>query len=403
MRLKGKAYRDITIEKAARIGYAIGKIVGEKNLVISGRDAFRVSRMLKRAISAGVMSAGADVMDFHESTTGEIAFAIKRFGAKMGFMVSLDPALSGVYIRVFSSPGYELVGSELNQLLDYISGEIIEPREVGWVYYAEYMHRLYSAAISSFVRGDLISSKKPSVVTAPDYEPLETIFLEIARGLSFNQVIIGGVDLPSYPMINLMKRVWRVRKALESDIGVLVSPEGSSITVAIEHAGFLLPEEVLQLVLEKYTPGVKVNVLNPVSKTIIEHLEKNGYRVKVFNDEEKFLLDTRRERPTISMNSRGEFITPIFSLGYDAITAFVQVLEAFSEKGSKLLQDVSATRDQMVYEFIDVATALRICSEKAEPTPWGCRFTIGSTLYSLIYNPEVDGFIKITDRIPEAS
>jgi hypothetical protein len=200
-----------------------------------------------------------------------------------------------------------------------------------------------------------------------------------------------------------MKRVWRVRKALESDIGVLVSPEGSSITVAIEHAGFLLPEEVLQLVLEKYTPGVKVNVLNPVSKTIIEHLEKNGYRVKVFNDEEKFLLDTRRERPTISMNSRGEFITPIFSLGYDAITAFIQVLEAFSEKGSKLLQDVSATRDQMVYEFIDAATALRICSEKAEPTPWGCRFTIGSTLYSLIYNPEVDGFIKITDRIPEAS
>ena len=57
----------------------------------------------------------------------------------------------------------------------------------------------------------------------------------------------------------------------------------------------------------------------------------------------------------------------------------------------------------MVRESIDIDTAIKTCMEKSEPTPWGCRFTDGDHLYSLIYNPEIDGFIKIVDRVAEAS
>jgi len=129
MRLKGKLYEDITLEKAVKLGYVIGRSAGPRNLVVSGRDAFRVSRMLKRAITAGVMSAGADVMDFHESLNGEIAFAIKRFGAKMGFMVSIDPSTGGVLLKIFSSPGYELAGESLKRIIREAEEEKREARK----------------------------------------------------------------------------------------------------------------------------------------------------------------------------------------------------------------------------------------------------------------------------------
>lgn len=396
MRLKGKLYEDITLEKAVKLGYVIGRSAGPRNLVVSGRDAFRVSRMLKRAITAGVMSAGADVMDFHESLNGEIAFAIKRFGAKMGFMVSIDPSTGGVLLKIFSSPGYELAGESLKRIIREAEEEKREARsEIGWVYYAEYVHRLYTSAISSFVKGDIITSRKISSVVAPDYEPLESILTELARGLGVSQIIIGDINPPTHPFSTLMKKIWSVRRALQSDIGVLFSHDGSALTLCLEGLGFLLPEELLLYVIQKYGPGSRVLVLNPVFKKTIEYLEKEGYKITIVDDEEKFHFVNRRERPVISMTWRGEYITPLFSLGFDAIILYAQVLEALSDIGLKPLDTVKSIREELHRETLSLNNGLEICREADETTLWGCRILRDNKLITLIYNPEADGFIKL--------
>jgi len=76
------------------------------------------------------------------------------------------------------------------------------------------VHRLYTSAISSFVKGDIITSRKISSVVAPDYEPLESILTELARGLGVSQIIIGDINPPIHPFSTLMKKIWSVRRAL---------------------------------------------------------------------------------------------------------------------------------------------------------------------------------------------
>ncbi|MEM4718213.1 MAG: phosphoglucomutase [Desulfurococcaceae archaeon] len=401
MRIHGKPLIDIKLEDAIRIGMAIGRSAGARNLVISGRDHTRVSRMLKRAITAGLMSTGADVMDFHESTVGEISYAIKRFGARVGFMVSVDPSSGGVVVRVYSAPGYELIGGALKSLLDLKVDKFAEPQDVGWIYYAEYMHRLYSSSISSFIRSDILSTKKLNAIAGPDVEPLGTILYELSNSIGLNQTIIGGVNVLKHPSIDLMNRVGKVVDALSADLGVIFSHDGSQLSIYNSRLGYLSPEEQILLISAKYS-SPRIIALGPLLRSYMNNLEKYGYDILIVDNEEKLQELTKRERPTLSSTWRGEFITPLFSLGYDAVIQYAQILELTADFGSRILDEINSLREGLSIENIDFELGMRVCYEKPERVAiWGCRVLDENKVTLLIYNPRTDGFIKITDKAAE--
>ncbi|MEM4489662.1 MAG: phosphoglucomutase [Desulfurococcaceae archaeon] len=404
MRIHGRAFKDITLEKAIKIGAAIGQIAGVRNLVVSGRDSLRVSRMLKRAITAGVMSSGAEVMDFHASLTGEITYAIKRFGAKMGFMVSYDPSKMGVLIRIYSSPGTELLGGDLKDILEILDKNVEEPQEVGWIYYAEYMHRLYAAAVSSFVKGDVISSRKQSIVIGPDFEPIDIILAELSRTLRIDQTIIGGPHVLKYPMCDTMNKIGKVVDALGADLGVLLSHDGASISIYLRSLGYLTPEELFLIALEKYSPGSRVTVLNPISSSFVKYVEKKGFDVMILSNEQKLQYTNRRERPVLSLTWRGEYVTPVFSLGYDSVIIYTQILESIAENNSRLINEISLLRQSLNINTVEYDQALKICSEKSnELTLWGCRFVENNQVTTLIYQPANGRFMKVVDKVAEVN
>lgn len=398
MRIYGKPLVDFTLEQAVKLGVAIGRAAGSGNLVISGRDYARVSRMLKRAVTAGVMSTGADVMDFHESLIGEISFAIKRFGARMGFMVSLDPVSRGILLRIFSSPGYELVGRKLDTTLSTEASLRAETNQIGWIYYAEYMHRLYVAALSSFIKSDLVSSRRPSVIVGPSVEPLGTILSEISNSVGVDQTIIGGADIPEHPNIELMDKIGKVSDALSTSIGVAFSHDGSQLSLYTPETGYTIPEELVLTVLSKY-PTSKIITYAPILKSLVRHLDQLGYDIIVLDSEEEFHELVRKERPPLAFTWRGEFITPVFSLGFDSLTLYVQVLEMISDRGDRLINDIKAIRSRMNHEYVELNAGLELCREySGNTTLWGCRILKNNKVYTLIYQHKTRGFTIYIDE-----
>lgn len=405
MRIYGKPFKELTLEKAIRIGAALGRSAGFKSLVISGRDAFRVSRMLKRAITAGIMSAGADVMDFHESLTGEISFAVKRFGAKLGFMVSLISGDDNVVIRLYKAPGHEILGNELKEIIDLANKDFEEPPEVGWIYYAEYMHRLYVAALSAFVKGDVVSSKKPTTVVSPSVEPLDTVLSDLSSTLGLNQVTIGGQAKELTTLsTNQADKLARVVGALNADFGALMTPDGSALSIYTTNLGILQPEELMLAITEKASPGSRIIALSPVSKTAVNIAVMKGYDVVVVNDETEFYRLVRRERPAIAFTWRGEFITPVFSLGYDSVLLYVQLLELVSEYNNVFSKNVKIIRDKLSIDSIYIDEAVNICREKGlDLSLWGCRIVDKDMIYTYVYNPITGKFARIRDQLAEVN
>lgn len=394
VRVSGKVFGEIALNDILELGYKLGKFFPSKSTMVSGRDYSPISRMFKRALTASLMSMGIEVMDFHESTTGEIAFCIKRFGASGGFNVLLDPSNEDhALIRVFRSPGYEVVGEELRRIADLDIGDVAPmTKEVGWVTYAEYVHKLYAGALSSFVRADIISEKSMRIVMNPGGGPADIILREFSSSMSLESILISSPYRSKsylYPMLEELDKTATISSSVGATLGVVFNNDATSLAIYNDLTGYLLPEEVAVLLARRLPTESKIYLGGPVIGEYVDILKSMGYEVHVLRGEEEVIERTRRDRPVLSITSLGEPIVPTFSLGYDSLALFVTVLEAIAMDMSTPFDEIKRARERRVAGVVAAERSRKFC-EEGERALWGCRQGEGR---ALLFSPRHQGFL----------
>ena len=111
--VRGIANGDLSIGLATNIGRAAGMVVeketGRQPTFLVGKDTRISSDMLEAAISAGLCSAGANVIQIGVVPTPAVAYLVTRYGAQAGVMLS---ASHNPYeyngIKIFAGSGYKL-------------------------------------------------------------------------------------------------------------------------------------------------------------------------------------------------------------------------------------------------------------------------------------------------------
>lgn len=394
-RVSGRVFSEITLSDILELGYKLGKLFPSRSVIVSGRDYSPISRMFKRALTASLMNVGIEVMDFHESTTGEIAFCIKRFGASGGFNVLLDPSSEDhAMIRIFRSPGYEVIGEELRRVIEADIGDAGHAvKEVGWVTYAEYIHKLYAGALSSFVRADIISERSLRVVANPGGGPADIILREFSSSMNLESILISSpyrFKSYLYPMLEELEKTAVISSSIGATLGVVFNNDATSISIYNSSTGYLLPEEVAVLLARRLPTESKIYLGGPVIGEYIDVLKSMGYDVLVLRSEEELIERTRKDRPVLSITSLGEAIVPTFSLGYDSLALFVMLLEAIAMNMSTPFEDIRKIREKHVAGAVAVERGKKIC-EEAERAPWGCR----EGDRSLLFSPQHRGFLVL--------
>lgn len=111
--VRGIANSELSCEIATRIGRAAASVLSEKDskrpLFVIGYDTRASSDMLTSAISAGLCSAGADVLILGVIPTPAVAYLVRKYGADAGVMISAshNPAeFNG--IKIFDRNGFKL-------------------------------------------------------------------------------------------------------------------------------------------------------------------------------------------------------------------------------------------------------------------------------------------------------
>lgn len=100
---------EVTPEMCAKLGCAYGTFLGKGSVVFTARDDHQSSRMLKRSVIAGLMSAGVRVMDLQGAPVPLARFAVKSFAGNGGVHVTrspYDPQLT--QIRFYDRSGFDL-------------------------------------------------------------------------------------------------------------------------------------------------------------------------------------------------------------------------------------------------------------------------------------------------------
>lgn len=94
--VKGLTNMELTPEFVAKLGCAYGTMLPKGSFVISGRDAYRSCRMLKRSFIGGLLSAGVNVRDLTMVPMPVLRYKLRTFGEVGGlyFRQALDDPAS---------------------------------------------------------------------------------------------------------------------------------------------------------------------------------------------------------------------------------------------------------------------------------------------------------------------
>lgn len=134
--VRGVANTELTPELAYKIGRCGGYVLtrtAAKPKVVIGRDTRISGQMLEAALTAGLLSIGADVIRVGVVSTPAVAFLTKEIGADAGVMISASHnPVQDNGIKFFAGDGFKLSDETELEIEALIDAEIDElPRPVG--------------------------------------------------------------------------------------------------------------------------------------------------------------------------------------------------------------------------------------------------------------------------------
>ena len=113
--VRGIANEELTCERAMQIGRAAAEVLSSGRryypTVLVGMDTRISSEMLASALTAGLCSVGADVIDLGVVPTPAVAYLVGKYKAHAGVMISASHnpyEFNG--IKIFNEDGYKLEG-----------------------------------------------------------------------------------------------------------------------------------------------------------------------------------------------------------------------------------------------------------------------------------------------------
>src|SRR5439155_21633941 len=139
-RVSGLANIQITPKLATKLATAYVAFLGRRRTVVISRDMHPASRMIKRAMIAGLMAAGVNVQDLRAVPKPVISYTINKLGVDGGLHIYMSgPEPQQISIEFFNAEGVpygkaaqrkieNIIGREDYRRADYNEGGNLEFR-----------------------------------------------------------------------------------------------------------------------------------------------------------------------------------------------------------------------------------------------------------------------------------
>ncbi|MDX3657125.1 phosphoglucosamine mutase [Streptomyces sp. ID05-26A] len=131
--VRGLANADLTPELAMSVAAAAARVLAEHDrthrpVAVVGRDPRASSEMLDAAVTAGLTSAGADVLRVGALPTPAVAYLVAALGADIGVMISASHnAMPDNGIKLFAAGGHKLPDSVEDEIEQHMGAGFDRP------------------------------------------------------------------------------------------------------------------------------------------------------------------------------------------------------------------------------------------------------------------------------------
>jgi len=163
-RISGISNIEMNPEFGAKLGSALGMTFGKNNVVLGSRDADNVSRLLKRSITAGMLSVGVEVNDLQTTSIPQTRQELRTGKYTGGFHVRRSPRNpNNLDIIIFNHDGRDISINTSKKIERYFFGEDIKrvtPEEVGLISYPERTNEIYVKRFLDALNIELIKERR---------------------------------------------------------------------------------------------------------------------------------------------------------------------------------------------------------------------------------------------------
>ena len=348
---------DLTPEFVSRLGAAYASTLPQGTTVTMNRDQHRSSRMLKRGLMSGIVSAGVNVADLLQAPLPIGRFQTRRLGAAGGVHVRISPFDVRVCdVKFFDRQALDMDKAQERKVETIFFREDLRRvsyEDVGRIYEPGRVGEAYSEAFLNEVgRRREIADAKPKIVVNYSHGTASLFLPQLFNRLGVEVVAVNGIVSE-----NIGSRSFEEFQEEQRQLAVLVPALGAQLGVIIDAGGekiftvddrgrivndmhFLTAFVALTV---RHTPGVvAVPVYAPMS--IEEIVAASGGRVqRVRASAEAQMSLAAREHPLLVGDGVGGFIFPRFHPSFDGLFAPVRLIELLVGAKQSLSEVIDAT------------------------------------------------------------
>ena len=369
--VSGIANVDVTPELVLRIAMAYGSTLDKGSRVTLGRDASRVSRALKRALIAGLNSAGVSCDDLVVAPAPSVRFSATRAGTSGGMYVRTSPNDSqSVELAVFGDDGTDLDEGATRRIERTYNREEFRRafgQEMGELHYPPRAVEHYAAGLVDSVDAAAVRARGFKVVIDAGYGTATLVLPHLLPRLGLDSLVVNGqldeahVAPTEAERDRDLDRLAKLVTASGADLGVRFDTVAERLALVDEAGHPVGLDQALLLYVDLVVrAGEGGAIALPVSTTRLaaELACRHGFRVDGTKLAASALLRAaKREGVLFAGAEGGGYAFPVLHPAYDGLLSFAKLLELLARHRSGLAPAVAA---------LPTPSLVR----RSVPTPW---------------------------------
>ncbi|HOO55906.1 MAG TPA: sugar phosphate nucleotidyltransferase [bacterium] len=338
--VKGLANVEITPEYAAGLGAAYGASLKQGSKIIISRSPHKVARIIKRALTAGLMSVGIDVIDYRSVPLPLTRHFVRTSDADGGIHVRISPYQNEMILAEFYDENGINIDTNKERKIesifyrhDYRHADL---EGVGTLEYDAFAVEKYIEDFLNYADIEAIRNRKYKMVIDYSHGSLSQLLPRVLSRLGVDAVSVNSyIDPNTNPRASALdpqglKQLSKIVKSLNADLGVLVDGESEKISLVDSKGRSIVAERLLALMIEL----VARTTNNPVVTTqirapyLIESLVKKHKGKLIFtkSNSRDLMANTNKGKIDFGGDTKGGFVFPDFQPSFDAMISLCKVL-----------------------------------------------------------------------------
>lgn len=339
----GRINAGVTPQLAVRLGMAYGSTLKPPSVVVTGRDASRAARTMKRALIAGLNATGVSCHDLELMSMPVTRFTVRSAQAAGGVSVRTSPSDAEVVeIRLFDGDGADISEDAQRKIDRVFFREDYRrpgPHKLGDLDFPPHAVEQYTAGLLADLETKAIRGRKPKVVVDYAYGPASMTGPSVLGRLGCDALALNAFTDEHRPIVTsdaaatLLDELAQHVKNSGSDVGVLLEP-GGEIAHIVDDGGRPIGHERAFLALLRHQvttrPGeVVVPVCAPsVSEQIVR--DAGGRMYWTATGLPSLMARAAIADATFAGNAEGTLIFPRFMPAPDGFMTLCKTLELIS-------------------------------------------------------------------------